>query len=366
MNDKSLNIICPNCKEVISVKDALGHQIKEEISKEAKLQAKRESTEEIRYLEEENKKKEQELEKARKAELEIRREKNSLLEEKKSFEIEKQRQIDIEREQIRQKTLREFFDQQRFKDAEKDKVINDLKKALEEARVKASQGSQQTQGEIPELDLENELRNAFPTDIVEPIKKGEKGADVRQIVKTLKGNTCGVILWESKRTKSWKDEYIKKLKDDLRAEKANVPIIVTEIMPKESKSNLYHKDGVWICNFSLVLTLAELIRQKLIEVAREKFISLNRGSKADDLYEYIMGHEFRQQIEATIEVHLEMKKELEREKRAFESIWKTRDEQINRLLKSTARVIGAVSGKVGSEFPQVKGLELLESGSKEK
>ncbi|KKP34470.1 MAG: hypothetical protein UR23_C0037G0011 [Candidatus Roizmanbacteria bacterium GW2011_GWA2_32_13] len=278
--------------------------------------------------------------------------------------MEKQRQIDTERGKIRDDTTKELLEKQRFKDLEKDKIIFGLKKSLDEAQLKATQGSQQMQGEVPELDLEKELKDVFPSDMIEGIKKGEKGADIRQTVRTNKGNFCGVILWESKRTKSWKDEYITKLKEDVRAENANIPIIVTSVMPKESKDPIYHKEGVWICTFPFAMILAELVRQKLTEVAREKFIAQHQETKAEELYGYIMGHEFRQQVEAIIEVYTKSKNELIREKRAFESIWKTREEGMEKLIKSTARIAGTISGKVGSEFPQLKGLELLESENK--
>lgn len=357
-------IKCPHCGEEISIQDALSHQIRASISEEAKEQAKKELSQEIKYLEEQNKEKEEELEQTRKNELELRKEKNQLKEEKDKFELEKQRQIDIERDKIREQTTKELLEKQHFKELEKDKIINDLKKAMEDMQLKASQGSQQTQGEVQELDLENELRITFPTDAIEEIKKGERGADIRQTVKTAKGNICGVILWESKRTKTWKDEFVDKLKEDVRSEKANIPVIVTTIMPKESKTNIYFKEGVWICTFQFTKILAELIRQKLVEVARERFVSQQQGTKAEELYRYIMGHEFRQQVEAAIEVYVDMQNELNREKRAFEGIWKTREEQIQKVLKSTARMVSTISGKVGSEFPQLKGLDLLESGEK--
>jgi hypothetical protein len=364
MNDKQLTIRCPACGEQISIQDALSYEIKETISQEAKEKAKKDLANEMKYLQEQNEKKEQKLEEARKNELELRKERNQLTEEKKDFELKKQRQIDAEREKIREITARELLEKQRFKDAEKDKVINDLKKALEDAQLKVTQGSQQTQGEVQELDLEKELKESFPTDEIQEIKKGERGADIRHIVKTAKGNLCGIILWESKRTKSWKNEFVEKLKEDLRTTKANIPIIVTTVMPKETKNPMYFKDCVWICTYSFVIILAELVRQRLFEVAREKFIIQHQGTKAEELYTYIMGFEFRQQIEAIIESYVSMKSELTKERRAFETIWKNREEQMEKLVKSTARIVGSVSGKVGSEFPPVKGLELLESGEK--
>ena len=364
MNDQNLKIECPHCHKKFSAEEAIGHKIKNDISLKAKEEAKKELADEIKYLQEANEKKDQELDKTRKIELELRKEKNLLSEEKKNFELEKQRQMDAERGKIRNDTARELLEKQRFKDLEKDKIIFNLKKSLDEAQLKATQGSQQMQGEIPELDLEKELKDVFPSDMIEGIKKGEKGADIRQTVRTNKGNFCGVILWESKRTKSWKDEYITKLKEDVRAENANIPIIVTSVMPKESKEPIYHKEGVWICTFPFAMILAELVRQKLTEVAREKFIAQHQETKAEELYGYIMGHEFRQQVEAIIEVYTKSQNELIREKKAFESIWKAREEGMEKLIKSTARIAGTISGKVGSEFPQLKGLELLESENK--
>ena len=362
MNDKSLKINCPHCGEEISIQDALSHQVKKTISAQAKEEAKKELAQEIKYLQEENKKKEQELEQTKKIELELRKEKNQLSDDKKNFELEKQRQLDQEREKIRQQTAKEILEQQHFKIAEKDKKILDLQKSLEDAQQKISQGSQQTQGEVQEIDLERELKELFPTDVIEEIKKGEKGADIRQIVKTQKGNLCGTILWESKRTKTWKDEFTVKLKEDLRSENANIPIIVTTVMPKESKNEIDNIGGVWICTYPFAMILAELVRQRLVEVAREKFIIKNQGTKAEELYSYIMGHEFRQQIEALVETYMTMKSELDKEQRAFETIWKRREAQIEKMIKSTARVVGSISGKVGSEFPQLKGLDLLEPG----
>lgn len=362
MNDNNLKINCPHCGEEISIQDALSHQVKKTISEQAKELAKKELSQEIKYLQEENEKKEKELEQTKKIELELRKEKNQLSEDKKNFELEKQRQIDIEREKIRQLTAKEVLEQEHFKIAEKNKQIEEMKKQIDELKIKSEKGSQQLQGEVQELDLEIELKKLFPTDVIEEIKKGEKGADIRQIVKTQKGNICGTILWESKRTKAWKNDFIVKLKEDLRSENANIPIIVTTVMPKESNNDIDNVNGVWICTYPFAMILAELVRQKLVEVAREKFIIKNQGTKAEELYGYIMGHEFHQQIEAIIEVYIKSKNELIREKRAFESIWKDREEGMEKLIKSTARIAGTISGKTGSEFPQLKGLDLLESG----
>jgi hypothetical protein len=230
--------------------------------------------------------------------------------------------------------------------------------SLEEAKRKAQQGSQQTQGEVLELDLEETLRQEFPNDEIEPVGKGVKGADIRQIVKSPKGFVCGVILWESKRTKAWTDEWLTKLKDDLRAEKANIPVIVSTSLPKELKSLMGLIDGVWVTTYELFIPMATLLRKNLLDIGFQKAVSAHRGDKADLLYEYITGHEFRQQVEALAEVYHEMQEEISKERVAFEKIWKTREGQVKRLSLATANVYGSMQGLVGSSMPQVKGLDL--------
>lgn len=339
-------------KELEELRLNVEAKVKEELSGKSDLEIK-----ELKVQIEEKAKK---LEEAQKQELDLRRDKNRLEEEKRTFELEKQRQIDAERERIREKTLSEFVQSQRLKDKEKDKMIEDLKKSLEDAQRRANQGSQQLQGEVQELDLEETLRTNFPTDLIEPVEKGIRGADVRQIVKTSRGNICGVILWESKRTKAWDKDWIRILKDNLRAEKANIPIIVSSILPDEAKDGMGFKDGVWICGYQLILPLADLIRQRLIEIAREKYISQNKGGKAEAVYEYVTSHEFIQQVEAIAEVYQDMLSQVLRERAAFEKIWKTREAQVEKLFKSTAGILGSLRGQIGSTLPQIKGLDLPE------
>jgi len=275
--------------------------------------------------------------------------------------IEMEKRLLEEEEKIREETKKKSEEDHRFKDLEKEKIIGDLKKALEEAQRKASQGSQQLQGEVLELDLEKNLRSGFPKDKVEEIAKGTVGADIRQTVKSSKGYLCGIILWESKRTKAWSNKWIDKLKADMRREKANIPIIVTTILPEQAKNGIGFIDGVWVCSHSYAIILATLIRNNLHDVARERFIIKQKDSSKDQLYDYITGYEFRQQVEAIVEVYQEMNIQIQKERISFEKSWKAREMQIRKLVLSTANVYGSMQGLVGSpSMPQVKGLDLFE------
>jgi len=358
------NIKCPNCGETIEITEALSQTIKADLEKELseKIKARyaEESQEKTKILEEEIKIKNQKLEEAREAELSIRKEKTKLEDEKRSFELDKQRQIDEERNKIRQQTLLEASDAHRLKDMEKEKMINDLKKALEDAQQKASQGSQQLQGEVQELDLENYLQTAFPSDEINPVGKGVRGADISQVVRTSLGTVCGVILWESKRTKAWVDDWATKLKDDLRASKANIPIIVTTVLPKMVKSGFGFYEGVWVTEPTYIQPLAEILRKNLIDVAREKHNGNDRGTKADMIYTYLTSDAFVQQIQSIIEVHQNMQTQIQKERAAFEKLWKEREAQAERILISTAGIYGSIQGVAGQSLPSVKGLDLLE------
>ena len=108
------------------------------------------------------------------------------------------------------------------------------------------------------------------------------------------------------------------------------------------------------------MPLATLLRKNLLDIGFQKVVSAHRGEKADYLYEYVTSHEFRQQLEALIEVYNEMQIQLEKEKMAYERIWKAREGQIKRLMTSTASVVGSIQGRVGSSTLQIKGLDLLE------
>lgn len=340
-------IVCPHCKQEIELTEALTHQIEEKVLGDQQ----KKFGEEIAEL----KKK---LIVAENAELEIRKQKNALDEEKRTFELTKQRQLDVEREKIRQKTAEEIMESQRLKDREKDKVIDDLKKSLEEAQRKATQRSQQLQGEVQELDLEQMLMREFPGDTIEPVGKGVLGADVRQIVRSPRGMDCGTILWESKRTKAWSDGWITKLKDDLRAGRAHIPAIVSEVLPDEVKNGLGLVGGVWVASHALALPLAQLLRARLLDAARQKIIAQNKQTKAEELYGYVTSHEFVQQVEAMIETYKEMEDQIIRERAAFEKSWKLREAQVRRLRSGVAGVIGSMQGIAGNALPPIKTLEL--------
>lgn len=350
-------IKCPKCGEEIEVTEALSATIKDELGKTLHDEGFKEAEEKYKI---ELLFKSKKLDESRESELLLRQEKLKLEDEKKTFELDKQKQLETERDKIRQQTLLEASDAHRLKDLEKEKLINDLKKSLEDAQLKANQGSQQLQGEVLELDLEDFLHTAFPHDEINPVGKGVRGADISQVVRTNLGTTCGVILWESKRTKAWVDDWANKLKDDMRSSKANIPVIITTVLPKEIKSGFGFFQGVWVAEPKFIHPLAEILRKNLIDVAREKHNSQDRGTKADLIYTYLTSDAFVQQIQSIIEVHQNMQLQIQKERISFEKIWKEREAQAQRIIISTAGIYGSIQGVAGQSLPPVKGLDLIE------
>ncbi|MEP7166535.1 MAG: DUF2130 domain-containing protein [Candidatus Woesebacteria bacterium] len=371
-------ITCPHCHTPISLDDALTGQIKtaveqqlsteyeQKLSKEQKNieqrlkeQFAKDTSTELTFLKEQLEDKKQKLETATKKELELRKKEVEFEEKERNRELEIQRQLDSERKRIRETTEAQMVEQQRQKDLENEKKLSDMKRALDEAQRKANQGSQQTQGEVRELELEKILRETFRDDLIEPVGKGVHGADVRQIVRSSRGTVCGVILWESKQTKVWSEGWIGKLKEDLRAEKADIPIIVTTAYNEANWMGQSHRDGVWICNFQLFLPLALALRKSLIDSGRERAMAQNRGEKSDLIYSYVTSQAFRQQVEALVEVFTEMQMQITKERAAMEKIWKSREGQVQRLILSTGTIYGSVQGLAGtSVVPELHGLEL--------
>jgi hypothetical protein len=260
---------------------------------------------------------------------------------------------------IREEVQKAADEKQRLNLAAKEKTITDLQKALDDAQRKAAQGSQQLQGEILELDLEQALARHFRDDEIEPVAKGVNGADISHVVKSQSGIACGIILWEIKRTKNWTDGWIPKLKSDLRSAKANVPVIISEVLPKQLESDMGYVDGVWVVKPKLAIVLGTLLRKGLLDVGRQKAIAASQGDNATALYNFVTSHEFSQQIESMVETYQEMTQQVMKERVAYERLWSQREKQAQKLLLSTANIVGSMQGYVGqASMPKIKGLEL--------
>ncbi len=296
------------------------------------------------------------LAEAQKNELELRRERQRLQDEKDQFELDKQRAIDAERAKIRDAALKEADEQARLRMAEKDKTISDLQVKLQDALRKAEQGSQQLQGEVQEIELEASLRAAFPRDTIEPVPKGEHGGDVLHRVVGPLGQPCGAILWESKRTKNWSDGWLPKLREDQRAARAEIAIVVSAVLPRGVETFALI-DGVWVTGQRCAIPVAVALRQSLIELAAARQASEGQQTKMEMVYQYLTGPRFRQRVQAIVEKFSDMHDDLEKERKTLTRLWAKREEQIRCVIEATAGMYGDLQGIAGRTLQEIEGLE---------
>jgi hypothetical protein len=247
----------------------------------------------------------------------------------------------------------------KLKLSEKEQTLTSMQQQIEILKRKAEQGSQQLQGEVQELDMENQLKKKFPHDAIQPVAKGVMGGDIAQLVFSDSGLACGSILWESKRTKAWSDGWLPKLRDDQRAAKADIAILVTETLPKgvgAFSADLI--DGVWVVHVKAFMALAIALHQHLVDLQAARKAGEGQETKMGMVYEYLTGPRFKQRVQAIVEAFSTMKEDLDKEKKAILKQWAKRDEQIDRVLQGTVGMVGDLQGIAGKSMGEVEGLSM--------
>jgi len=280
-----------------------------------------------------------------------------------SLELSVEKRVSEKLEAVRSQARRDAEEDLRLKVVEKEQQIVGMQRQIEELKRRSEQGSQQLQGEVLELELEKLLAATFPMDRIEPVPKGEFGGDTVQRVLGPLGQLCGTILWESKRTKNWSDSWLQKLRDDQRAAKAELAVLVSRALPKEVEAFAL-VEGVWVAHPRYALALAAALRQTLIEVSLTRKAGEGQQTKMGLLYDYLVGPRFRQRVQAIVEAFSSMKEDLDRERKAIIKQWAKREEQITRVMQSTAGLYGDLQGIAGASIQEIEGLSLaqLEGG----
>jgi hypothetical protein len=309
----------------------------------------------LSILQQSNEEQQEKLKTARQRELEFLQKEQALKNKEEELEISLQRKLQEERtkigEEIRgieqqKNQTRETDFQLRLKELEKQ--LEDQKKLAEEMKRRADQGSTQLQGEVQELALEKLLQAAFPFDLVEPIAKGVRGADCTLTIRNNSGQECGKIIYESKRTKNFETDWVEKLKNDMRQQGAQVAILVTRVMPRDMNC-FGEKNGIWICNFTEVKALTEVLRDGVIRIFQASRNQQNKGDKMQLLYDYLTSSEFSEQWKAIREGFSSMKMSIQRERDTMEKLWKTREKQLEKVLLNAAHIKGSMEGISGQE-----------------
>jgi hypothetical protein len=308
-------------------------------------------------LQEVLKSRDQKLAEAQQAQAALLKKQRELDDAKRELDLTIEKRVQAGLTDVREKARREAEEGLKLKVAEKEQTIAQMEKTIDELKRKAEQGSQQLQGEVQELELESLLRAKFPYDTVEPVPKGQFGGDTLQRVVSPAGVVAGTILWESKRTKNWSNAWLAKLRDDQRAAKAEISVIVSQALPAEVDP-FDVIDGVWVTHPRVIVPLATILRSSLLEVSSARLISQGQQTKAEMVYQYLTGPRFRQRVEAIVEAFSSMQDDLDKERKAITKQWAKREQQIERVMTATVGMYGDLQGIAGKSIQQVEGLEL--------
>ena len=391
-------IKCPKCGTEFEPNESIRDQIKKELNQKAIEWQKRKDEEfqlkmdeekkriqqqleenirrsisldyenQLRLLAQTNKDNEEKLKEARQQQLELFKKEQELKNREAELELSVQKKLQLERERLsveirklEEQRIATIETEYRLRMKEMEERLEAQRKLAEEMRRKAEQGSMQLQGEAQELALEEMLQTAFPFDLILEVGKGVRGADCIQIVRSNFGQECGKIIYESKRTNAFANEWVEKLKTDMRSQGAEIAVIVTKTMPKDMDC-FGIKDGVWVCDFSEVKALASVLREGVIRVFNTAKSNENKGDKMHLLYGYLTSSEFAEQWKAIREGFSAMKLSIQRERESMERLWKAREKQLEKVLLNAAHIRGSIEGIAGMDAVD---LNLLENGEEE-
>ncbi|MBR0695338.1 DUF2130 domain-containing protein [Bradyrhizobium lablabi] len=304
------------------------------------------------------------LAEAQKVQAEVLRQQRDLDEQKRELDLLIEKRVQATQAEIHRKARQHAEDELKAQVSQKDAQIESMGRTIEDLKRKASQGSQQTQGEGLELQLEALLRANFPNDRIEPVRIGELGGDVVHSVNGLVGVPVGTILWEFKSTKKWNDGWLAKLREDQRSARADLALIVSQALPKEVET-FGLIDGVWVTHPRCAIPVAVALRHSLAELASLRKSQAGQQTKMEQIYQYLIGPRFRQRVEGIIEKFEELKGDLEKERKFMNRIWAKRESQIHGVIDATASMYGDLQGIAGTALPEIESLDtpLLEPQS---
>ncbi len=333
---------------------------KASVAKMAKEEARSEASDQLKAMQDQLATQQQQLKQAEQAEMAARKAKQEADDAKRKTELEVSRRLDEERSKVRDLVIQEREGEHRLKLAEKDQQLEGMRKQIEQLRRVGSTGSQQLAGDVLELDLTQALNEAFPGDQFERVPKGKAGGDVIHKVMTSSGNVAGVILWESKRTKTWQEPWLAKLRDDQRNAGADIAVIASETLPS-GIATFGPRDGVWITGLPTIIPVAAALRNGLIEASRARLVLAAADTTKDSAYTYLTGHEFTARVTRIVEAYTDMRGDLDKEKRVIAKQWAAREKQLDRVLSGIGGLYGDLQGIFGPSLPEVEKLSLVDT-----
>jgi hypothetical protein len=293
---------------------------------------------------------------AQEQEAEFLRQKRALDDERRELKLHVERQVQQELDAVRRQAEQHVKEDMLLQVRDKDEAIQGLRRQIDELKRKAEQGSQQAHGEVLETQAEQQLRTRFPMDDIQPVPKGQFGGDLLHTVRDAAGQPCGTILWEFKRTQNWSQGWLAKLRGDQRAAGAELAVLATQTLPRDL-SLFDHVEGVWVSSLACTLPVAVALRQALIELARVRRAGEGEQTKAQEVYTYLTGPQFRHRVETIAEKFTDMRGDLDQERKFMERQWAKREKQLELVLKASEGINGDLQAIAGRTLDAIDALQ---------
>jgi hypothetical protein len=335
---------------------------KTQLEKKLRFQIEDEKSEQVKALETELKQKSEQLKDLNKTRADVARLQREKSELKEQIEAQAERKFSDQLAQEREKIKSSEKEKVQTELQKRDKLIEDLNKRLEDAQTKLEQGSNKLSGEVKEIELRDFLKTAYPIDEIKDVPSGITGADVIQLVRNNLGQPSGTILYERKQTQRFDDKWIPKLKEDGRATKADICVIVTKAMPNDNPET-HFRDGVWVCTSNDAKIISALLRDGLIKQYSALSSQADKGSKMEMLYSYLISNDFKNHILGILEAFRSMDKSLEKEREDAIRKFAEREAHIFKAKQSVLNFAGRIEGIASDVLSQE--IKMLENSAKQ-
>jgi 3-dehydroshikimate dehydratase len=169
--------------------------------------------------------------------------------------------------------------------AASDKETFRMQRKVEDLQRQLERKSNDELGDGAEVDLYNDLKRAFPDDVIRRVKRGVAGADIKHEIH-VEGRLCGKIIYDSKNRGDWKTAYAEQLRKDQMAEKADYAILGTRKFPQNTRE-MTIRNGVILVNPGRATVIAGLLRNALVQLSSVKLSETGKHEKRRALYDYV-------------------------------------------------------------------------------
>ncbi|MBD1139512.1 DUF2130 domain-containing protein [Pelagibacterales bacterium SAG-MED46] len=365
-----LKIICPNCNETFSADEALQKHLKEkEKIYQEEIKVKEKLLKEKYNLDFKIKEKNLEKELSLKIQEQNKSKFQNLVskldeaeEEKKNIEIKYQENIKKKEKLLESKFKKKNeselkkSEDLRAKERKEDEIFKKRQKIkIEELTRQLKQKSVEVQGEVQEELIEDYLRDKFPNDTVEEVKKGAKGADCILTINNKDNEKLAQIYFESKDHKSFKEEWVSKLLSDMKDKNINYGVLITTAMPKDYNKDLdgyveRHGKRILIIpmNYQIIHTLVSFIRVNLINEYKSKK-DFNAPKMMKRLWDHIMGPSFQLPVRNLYQSMIKMNDLMGKEKKFFENNMANKERAMLDMEEDFRDMIKSFTLKVGPD-----------------